>query len=45
MIPLNYELMRAPLNWAIVTVILGFGFLSMAVIFPDLFIPNSARKA
>jgi len=34
---LNLELMRQPLNWAIVTVIAGFGFLAMATIFPEFF--------
>jgi hypothetical protein len=40
---LNWELMRAPLNWVIVTVIAAFGFAAMALLFPDLFINRSSQ--
>lgn len=41
---LNVGLMKAPLNWVLVTVVAGFGFLAASVVFPELFIPNHKRK-
>jgi len=41
---LNYELMRAPLNWVIVTVMAAFAFLAMATLFPQLFISDRPQQ-
>lgn len=42
---INWRLVSAPLNFVTVTVLTGFAFLALAVIFPELFIPANVRKA
>lgn len=36
----NFNLMRVPLNWAIVTVMAAFAFIAAAILFPAIFIPT-----
>jgi hypothetical protein len=40
-LPLNFELLRAPENWVIVTLMVAFGGLALAMIFPT----SGASKA